>query len=99
MNKPKVKEISPTLFEVLNHSVKLQTKKGRTLLLCTCTNHTKFCLENPFCYHKQLVIEYINLKEIKNKINKLIKFYEGQKGINMQINPNIILNDLKNLQL
>ncbi len=99
MNKPKVKEISPTLFEVLNHSVKLQKRKGRTLLLCTCTNHTKFCLENPFCYHKQLVIEYINLKEIKSKINKLIEFYEGQKEINMQINPDIILNDLNNLQL
>ena len=98
MKKPKVNEISPTLFEVLNHSVKLQTKKGRTLLLCSCTNHTKFCLENPFCYHKQLVIEYINLKDIKNKINKLIKFYEGQKEINMKINAEVILDDLKNLK-
>ena len=97
MNKPKVTQISETLFEVLKYSVKLQTKKGRTLLLCSCINHTKFCLENPFCYHKQLVIEYINLKEIKEKINKLIEFYEGQKEINMQINPDIILNDLKEL--
>jgi len=96
--KPKVNEISSTLFEVLNHSVKLQTRKGRTLLLCTCTNHTKFCLENPFCYHKQVVVEYINLKDIKNKVDKLIKFYEGQKEINMQINPEIILNDLNNLK-
>ncbi len=98
MNKPKVTEISPTLFEVLNHSVKIQTRSGRKLLICSCKNHTKFCLENPFCYHKQLVIEYINLKEIKDKINKLIEFYEGQKEINMQINPDIILNDLKNLK-
>jgi len=98
MNKPKVIQISTTLFEVLNHSVKLQTRKGRTLLLCTCTNHTKFCLENPFCYHKQVVVEYINLKDIKNKVDKLIKFYEGQKEINMQINPEIILNDLNNLK-
>ena len=98
MNKPKVNEISPTLFEVLNHSVKLQKRKGRTLLLCSCTNHTKFCLENPFCFHKQLVIEYINLKPIKEKINKLIKFYEGQKEINLPVNPDIILNDLKNLK-
>lgn len=98
MNKPKVIELSPTLFETLGHSVKLQKRKGRTLLLCSCTNHTKFCLENPFCFHKQLVIEYINLKEIRNKISKLIKFYEGQKEINMQINPDIILNDLKNLK-
>ncbi len=98
MNKPKVTQISETLFEVLNHSVKLQKRKGRTLLLCSCINHTKFCLENPFCYHKQLVLEYINTKEIKEKINKLIEFYEGQKEINMQINPDIILNDLESLK-
>lgn len=98
MNKPKVNEISPTLFEVLNHSVKIQTRSGRTLLLCSCTNHTKFCLENPFCFHKQLVIEYINLKDIKSKVNKLIEFYEGQKGINMDVKPEIIINDLKNLK-
>jgi len=98
MNKPKVKQISETLFEVLGYSVKLQKRKGRTLLLCSCTNHTKFCLENPFCYHKQLVIEYINLKEIKDKINKLIKFYEGQKEIKMHIKPEIIINDLKSLK-
>ncbi len=98
MNKPKVTQISETLFEVLNHSVKLQKRKGRTLLLCSCINHTKFCLENPFCFHKQRVIEYINLKEIKDKIDKLIEFYGGQKEINMQINPDIILNDLKNLK-
>ncbi len=98
MNKPKVIEISPTLFEVLGHSIKIQTRRGRKLLLCTCTNHTKFCLENPFCWHKELVIEHILKQPIKNKINKLIKFYEAQKGINMQINPDIILNDLKNLR-
>ncbi len=42
---------------------------------------------------------FTKLRDIRNKINKLIKFYEGQKGINMQINPDVILNDLKNLQL
>ena len=98
MNKPKVKQISETLFEVLNHSVKLQKRTGRTLLLCDCQNHTKFCTENPFCLHKRLVLEYINTKEIKNKINKLIEFYEGQKEIKMDIKPEIIINDLKNLK-
>jgi len=98
MNKPKVTEISPTLFEVLGHSVKIQNRSGRKLLLCSCKNHTKFCTENPFCHHKQLVLEYINTKEIKDKINKLIKFYEGQKEINMQIKPEIIINDLKSLK-
>ncbi len=97
MNKPKVTQISETLFEVLNNSVKLQKRRGRLLLLCSCTNSSYFA-NNNFCYHKQLVLEYINTKEIKEKINKLIEFYEGQKEIDMQINPDIILNDLKNLK-
>jgi len=67
MNKPKVTEISSTLFEVLNYSVKIQTKKGRVLLLCSCQNSSYFA-NNNFCYHKQLVIEHINTREIKSKI-------------------------------
>ncbi len=98
MNKPKVKEISPTLFEVLNHSVKLQKRRGRTLLLCSCTNHTKFCNENPFCYHKQLVLEHINTKEIKSKINKLIKEYENYSNLKLNVSSEAMLNDLKNLK-
>jgi len=81
MNKPKVEQISETLFEVLGYSVKLQTRHGRTLLLCDCTNHTKFCKENPFCYHKQLVLEYINLKPIKKALQEMINYWELQVGI------------------
>ena len=95
--KHKVTQISETLFEVLGHSIKLQKRKGRILLLCSCTNSSYFA-NNNFCYHKQLVLEYINTKEIKNKINKLIKFYEGQREIKMNIKPEIIINDLKNLK-
>ncbi len=97
MNKPKVIQISLTLFETLGHSVKLQKRKGRTLLLCSCTNSSYFA-NNNFCWHKQLVLEYILKQPIKDEVDKLIKFYEGQKEINMQINPDIILNDLKNLK-
>ena len=99
MSKPKVKQISETLFEVLNHSVKIQTKRGRKLLLCSCLNHTKFCNENPFCYHKQLVIQYLNMKDIREKITSLIEFYEGQANINSTIFLEMILNDLKALNL
>ncbi len=79
MNKPKVKEISKTLFEVLGHSVKIQTKKGRKILLCTCTNHTMYCTENPLRFHKQLVLEHLTLKPVKKKIDKLIDHYNQFK--------------------
>ena len=98
MNKPKVTQISPTLFEVLGHSVKIQTRSGRQLLLCDCTNHTKFCLENPFCYHKQLVLESIFTKKIKEKLDKLIPVYENWCNLNLPQNPELMLDDLKSLR-
>ena len=98
MQKPKVTEISPTLFEVLGHSIKIQTKKGRKLLICDCFNDTKFCNESPFCRHKELVVGYILKKPTKEKLDKLIKFYEGQVEIKSNINAEIILNDLNELR-
>ena len=98
MNKPKINKISETLFEVLGHSVKIQKKAGRTLLLCTCTNHTKFCLENPWCYHKQLVIKSIILEPFEKRINKLIKEYSGYKEIKAKILVWSILEDLIKLK-
>ena len=98
MNKPKVTEISSTLFEVNGYSVKIQTKPGRRLLLCSCMNHTKFCNENPFCYHKERVLEYIFTKQIREKIDNLIPIYENWVKCDLPINPKLCLNDLKNLK-
>ncbi len=97
MNKPKVNEISPTLFEVLGYSIKLQTRRGRTLLLCSCTNSSYFA-NNNFCYHKELVIEHILKQPIKDEVDKLIKEYEGYTSIKVPLEPRVILNDLKNLR-
>jgi len=100
MQKPKVIQISESLYGIpeLNHSVKLQTKKGRTLLLCSCKNHTKFCLENPWCFHKQLVMEFISRKPILDFLNKLIKDYEAHEGIADKIKTSIVLYDLNKLE-
>ncbi len=98
--KPKVIEISKRMWEIpqLGHIVTLQIKKGRRIWTCNCQNHARFCVENSWCYDKELVNEYIVKKPILEHLDKLIEFYEGQKEINMQINPDIILNDLKNLK-
>lgn len=100
MNKPKVKQLSETLFEIpeLGHSVKIQTKKGRKLLLCDCQNHTRFCKENPFCYHKQLVIEFLSIKDIKIKIDKLIEEYKKYALIKIPLDTNAFIQDLQKLQ-
>lgn len=98
MNKPKVTQISETLFTVLDHSVKIQTRKGRKILLCDCQNHTRFCIENPFCYHKELVIEFLSIKDIKEKLDKLIIQYEQWSTIKKEISTIIPLEDLKELR-
>ena len=100
MNKPKVIEISKRMWKIpqLGHLVTLQIKKGRRIWTCNCQNHARFCVENSWCYDKELVNEYIVKKPILEHLDRLIKFYEGQKEINMQIKPEIIINDLKSLK-
>ena len=98
MNKPKVKQISETFFEVLGHSVKIQIRSGRKLLLCSCKNHTKFCTENPFCFHKELVIEFLSTKKLRIELDKLIEFYKLQEGIKSKFDASIFFNDLVNLK-
>ena len=97
-NKPKVIQLSENCFQVLNHSIIFKNKPGRRLLLCSCMNHTKFCNENPFCYHKERVLEYIFTKQIREKIDNLIPVYENWVKCNLPINPELCLNDLKNLK-
>lgn len=97
MNKPKVTEFSPTLFEVLNHSVKIQKKKGRTLIICDCDN-ASFFGHNQFCYHKQRVLEHIFTKKIKKGMDKLILVYENWCEMKLPQNPELMLSDLKNLR-
>ncbi|MBU1027922.1 MAG: hypothetical protein KKF48_02655, partial [Nanoarchaeota archaeon] len=89
----KVKQISDTLFQVgENYQVKIQKKSGRTLLLCNCQNHTRFCIENPNCFHKQQVSRFLALKPIKEQLKKLIILYEGYG--NMKIDARITLDEL-----
>mgnify|MGYP001590474891 CR=1 FL=1 len=73
----KVKPVSSTLFEVEEHKVKIQVKKGRTLLLCDCYNHTIYCLENPFCVHKLAVINYLCDGTFYKELDKIIELYNS----------------------
>ena len=93
----KVKEISRTLFEVNGHSVKIQTKKGRKILICSCQNSSRFA-NNNFCYHKEAVVEYIIKKPIFKHLDKLIKDYESFLHIKGKLEPYAFVNDLKNLR-
>ena len=97
MQKPKVKEISERMWEIpsLGHIVTLQTKRGRRVWTCSCTSHQKYCIENSWCFDKQLVSEFLALKPIKEHLDKLIIFYSGVG--NMKVNAVDVLNDLNKL--
>ena len=80
-----VKQISDTFFEVLGYSVKIQTRKGRRLLLCSCSNHQRFCTENAYCSHKEMVLAYLAIKPIKSKIEGPKSEIEGFKNNSLPI--------------
>ena len=93
-----VEQISPDLFKINNHLVKIQTKKGRTILICDCYNDTRFCVESPMCVHKLTVIIYLADQNFHKRLDKLIKEYEKYKELKLSISIDLILNDLKDVK-
>ena len=47
----RVKNISPRMWEVDNHTVTIKSKAGRILFTCDCVHHTMFCNSNTWCSH------------------------------------------------
>ena len=94
----KVKQVTPTMFEVRGHSVKIQTKKGRQLVICDCCNDTKFCIESPMCVHKLAVIIYLTNKNLYKNIDNLINYYKLENQLKKFVEPFMILDDLRNLE-
>ena len=92
----KVKKISDRLWEVGNEIVKKVTKPGRSFLTCTCKSYTMYCKENPRCYHKEAVILFE--EKFQKRIDKLIKMYEHAKENGITVEPDVIIQDLKDLK-
>ena len=93
----RVKEISPTLFEVLGHSVKFQKKKGRTLLICDCDNSSYFG-HNQFCIHKLSVLYYLFDNNFYKKMDKLISEYENYKELKLPVSIECFIEELKSIK-
>ena len=94
----KVKQISPTFFEVENHSVKIQIKRGRNLIICDCQNDTRFCNESPMCVHKISVIIYLATKDFIERMDKLISEYKFCKDSKLSVNIDTMINDLNDIR-
>ena len=85
------------MLKIDSEEVTKVIKKNHSLLICTCESSGKTG-HNSLCRHKQFFIVFPILEFFNNKINKLIKFYEGQVSIKSKIDAELILNDLESLQ-
>jgi len=72
---------SPNNMDIDGHNVQRQTKQGRTLLICDCTNHTKFCNESPLCEHKKFFILFPLLELISEKAREISMYYKVAKDL------------------
>jgi hypothetical protein len=93
----KVKQISETLFEVEGHSVKIQKKSGRSLILCDCEN-ASFFADNQLCVHKISMIAYLINKDVLKGLDKLISDYEGYEKNKLKVSQECFINDLKDIR-
>lgn len=94
----KIENISVNkMLKIDSEEVTKVIKKNHSLLICTCESSGKTG-HNSICRHKQFFIVFPIFEFFNKKINKLIKFYEGQVSIKSKIDAELILNDLKNLK-
>ena len=93
------KVISDRMIEVDSNDVILQVRSGRTLLLCSCSNDTKFCNESPMCRHKLFFIYYPLLQLLENKVDNLINDYKGFDFNRLKVDAKVVLDDLEKLKL
>lgn len=104
----KVKEVSSSAngrtFKVNNRLVRLFKKKGVLLISCACDNHGRHCDLSQarkaisLCYHKWAVITYLNDNKFLERLNKLIKEYEGYKNAKIPMSIDCFINDLNDVK-
>ena len=92
----KIKMVSESqyrqLWEVGDHTVAIQIKKGRRIITCDCKNHAMFCgsssskiYSNSFdsnqgvalCSHKEAVINFPIIEVIQGEINKKMETFKA----------------------
>ena len=85
------------MLRVDSEEVTKMTKKNHSYLICTCESSGKTA-HNSLCRHKQFFIVFPILEFLYKRIDKLIDDYERYKKINMKINPELVISDLKDVK-
>jgi len=94
----KVKKISDSLWEVGNEIVKKVTKPGRSFFTCSCDSYRRNCASprGSRCYHIESVI--IFEEKFQKRIDKLIEMYKNAKEMKIAVEPEVIIQELKDLK-
>ena len=96
------KVISEDNMDVEKQNVQRVIKKGRTLILCSCCNDTKFCNEQPVCRHKTFFILFPFLEKFFTKLEILQDEYKVGESLSKTDKEkelcSQIWNDLKSLE-
>ncbi len=73
--------ISERMIEVENETVQKVVKKGRSLILCSCQNHSRFCNSPAMCRHKLFFYLFPLFEHYDKKIKELIDFLKINKTL------------------
>ena len=77
----KYEVISDRMINVESENVHKVVKKGRSLILCSCQNHTKFCNSPAMCRHKFFFLLFPLFEHYDKKIKELIDFLNINKTL------------------
>ena len=92
----RIVKISDRMCQVDQRIVSCQTKIGRSILTCSCHNHTQFCDSNAFCYHKEAMLTYPIFKYYQDGIDSVLSYIKFSKG--EEINKKEIVTMLNNIK-
>ncbi|MFA6073932.1 MAG: hypothetical protein WC758_07495 [Candidatus Woesearchaeota archaeon] len=94
----KVVQISKTMFNVEDHSVKLQKRNGATLLICDCLNEVYNSNSPAFCLHKFAVITYLANRDFIERLDKLIEQYKLFSKQKLNVSQECFIDDLNSIK-
>lgn len=73
--------ISDRNMDVESENIQKVIKKGRSLILCSCQNHSRFCNSPAMCRHKLFFLLFPLFQHYDNKIKALIDFLKINKTL------------------
>ena len=88
------------IWEVGEHTVIIQVKKGRRVITCDCENHAMFCGTPSICSHKEAVMVFPIIDAMQGEIRKKMETFKALAiGEDKKIMNNVIfeMEDLERL--